>query len=334
MRGEDVARVEGAGPHVQLDVDPDIPQSRRVVGGLVAEDLGRADVEERRRQPREVGGAGRCGVRRDVVGADAVAEQGAPAGLVADPVPHADAVERARRRGAAAVVEHGVVEQLPDECRAAAVARGEGDARRESGAGARAREQEPVGAHAELRRVRGDPLERGVAVLERDGVGMLRRKPVFDGDQADAEVGHPGERRVEAAEPVAEHHAARVEHEHGRQRLRIGGACRRDDGCPDARAPVSRKLEVDGVQTLVGEHLLARRRGIRLAHEGDELGRDRRRKHAPDDSERRLELGVDPHGGHGAIVRGAARARPGMVGVGAVGWVRWWVGAGWECWRK
>ena len=96
---------------------PVAPHRPGVVDRLVPEDLRRADVDVGRRQPATGRRPWRGGVGGDVGPAPRVAEQRRPAGLVAHPVPHADAVELARRRRRAAVVEHRVVEHLPGQPR-------------------------------------------------------------------------------------------------------------------------------------------------------------------------------------------------------------------------
>src|SRR4051794_11695360 len=61
-RRERVEAVESARPHVQLGPAAGLPDPGRVGDVLVPERLGRADVDEGRRQPGEVVGPGRRGV--------------------------------------------------------------------------------------------------------------------------------------------------------------------------------------------------------------------------------------------------------------------------------
>jgi hypothetical protein len=80
--GEIVVPVERAGPHVELRISTGRPDRRSVGDRLVPEDLCGAHVDVRRRQPGQVGGAGRRGVGRDVGAGAPAPEQRVPAGSV------------------------------------------------------------------------------------------------------------------------------------------------------------------------------------------------------------------------------------------------------------
>ena len=71
--------VRRAGVDLQVDGHAGVAQPHRVVDVLVGEPVDGADGDERRRQPGEVGGPRRRGVRLDVGGALAVAEVRGPA---------------------------------------------------------------------------------------------------------------------------------------------------------------------------------------------------------------------------------------------------------------
>ncbi len=170
----------------------------RVVDVLVAEAVGAPDDDERGRQSRQVGRARGRGVDGDVVGPVEIAEVAAPAELVRVAAPDREALELARR-GDLPVAHHRALEQLEAERDLGAIASEQRERGGQPPAGAGPGDPEPLRVDAELVTVLVGPLQAGVAVFQRPGIGRLRREPVLH-RHADA-----GEQRAIAIEAGVVH---------------------------------------------------------------------------------------------------------------------------------
>ena len=140
---------------------------------------------------------------------------GVPAGGVGGAVPHLRIDHDAAARRDVAVVEHRVDEELERDRHLAPIARQQSEAGGEASAGAGAPDGDVGRVGAELRGGAGEPLQAGVAVLERRGVGMLGRQAVLDGSHHDAQLVGDGRAEVVVHGDAAHHEAATVDPEQG-----------------------------------------------------------------------------------------------------------------------
>lgn len=86
------------------------------------------------------------------------------------------------------VVERGFHQQLEPDRRAAAIARQQGERRRQAAACALPRDGDAVRIDIEARGFRRQPAKRRVRVLDAGRKRMLRRQPVFDGDHQTSDL--------------------------------------------------------------------------------------------------------------------------------------------------
>ena len=198
-------------------------QRRGVAQAVVADRVVLGDLHEGTRQPAEVGGVQRRGVRLPrVLTAEVVVAEGDAVGLAEDRRVRVLVDRGARQRQVGRRVEQA----LEGDGRSGAVAGHEADDRREVAAGAVAHHGDPRRVGAELGSARDEVDERRVAVVGRRRPAVGRRQPVVDRhhDRADR-CGHG------AAQPVgalvrAEHPAPAV-HVHDEREVALR-ALRRD----------------------------------------------------------------------------------------------------------
>ena len=281
------------GEHVQLGRDPGLLEAHRVVDVLVAEAVGPADHDERRREPRQVGRPRRRRGRRHVIATGEVAQHRLPAELVGVAVPHGEPVVVARR-GDATIVEHGTVEQLEGDRQLAAIAGQHCERGGETATGAEPGDADAGGVDPEVAGVLVQPPQRGVAVLERGGVGVLGRQPVVDRYHDAPELEDPRAEVTVVHRVVAEHVATAVDPQHGgpRRSVHVIRSARFGPAVPEH---AHRHVVVD--VDLLGGHPVDRRGrlegGEQVAELGQRLGGD------PDLGQHRQhlgELGVDRNG--------------------------------------
>jgi hypothetical protein len=224
--------VVAAGVDVELARDARLHEPLREGDVLIAEQVDGADVDVRRRQPGDVGGAGRC---RVLVGGLA-SEVPLPRLDISRPVPDPDVGDLVRRRRRVRVVDHRVDRHDEPQWRALAVACQQGGAESESAARAAAVDRQPVGVDAECDGVVRRPHQAGVAVPHRRGMGVLGGEAVLDGDDDCADLGAQHGRGGVLPGDVAENHAAAVDEEDAREHP--GGVDRPVDPNGDVRIAV------------------------------------------------------------------------------------------------
>jgi hypothetical protein len=120
------------------------------------------------------------------------------------------------RRRLAAVVEHRVDRHQKGERGAAAVPGEEGHAGGETTTGAPAVDGDAVRVDTGAPGLSGEPGQSGVAVLDRGGVGMLRRQAVVDRDGHTADGGGEGGGDDVLGLDAADDHPAPVDVQHTR----------------------------------------------------------------------------------------------------------------------
>ena len=189
-------------------------QPRGVPDDLSPEDVQVAGIEVGGREPAQIRLPRRRRVGRHVRAARTITEQGAPPGEVVVVGPHhaLDGDLRVDNRGA--VVEHRIDQQLQRQRRPSAVTGHQGDRGRQRPAGTVTDHRQSSRIDAELRRLRGQPLQRRVAVLGRGGMGMFGGGPVVHHQHRHPAVRHVGPHdRVVSAAGVSEveNHAAAVQ---------------------------------------------------------------------------------------------------------------------------
>ncbi len=162
VEGERLELVRHTGAQVELDLDASAAETLGVGKVLVAEYVELSDLDVGGRQPREVGRAGRGGVRRNVWPADRITEQRALPGAVVVIRP-----EREWRNGrighGVAVVEHRIDQYLPSQGRAAPVAGQQSERRGQTAAAAVAHDRDPARVDAQLGGVRAEPAQPRIA---------------------------------------------------------------------------------------------------------------------------------------------------------------------------
>ena len=200
-----------------------LPDPARVGDVLVAEGLGRADVDERRRQPGQVGGTRRRGVRGDVR-----PPRASPSSAVQPLVRARSQMPRPAICWADGVLLRSSSIGQSSSCPASA-----GPPRSRASRATPRRARRPRWPRRPRSRagsmpssgVLGGPDQPGVAVLDRRGVRVLGREPVVDRDHGEARVRRPVQQRRQVAGAVAAaDHAAAVDVVDGAgHRARPGG---------------------------------------------------------------------------------------------------------------
>ncbi|CAI7974664.1 hypothetical protein FRAHR75_1480005 [Frankia sp. Hr75.2] len=240
------------GVHVQLGGNAGRREPTCILDALVTEDVELAHLDVGRWQAGEVVCSGRRRVRRDVGPAVRGAEQRTPSGDVVVVVPARERCDRGIGRGVA-VIEHRVDQDLSGQCGAASVACQQGHRGGQSTASAVAHDRDPCWVDPELDCVVSQPPQRGVAVLHRRGVGVLRGEAILDRQHGDTGCRYvSGDPRIVEFD-TAENHSAAVEVEDGRSghRLARGIPAQGDSGA------------IVGVDLVVrGRHVLGCRQGI------------------------------------------------------------------------
>ena len=198
-----------AGVDVQLGRHPGTEEPGREVDVLVAEHIDRSDHDGGRGQAAQVLGPGRSRVDRDIAGVGGAAEIGPPAEHVGILVP--DRCGEGARHVGVAIVDHRVDQQLMGDGHLTAVAGEQGQAGRQSAAGAGSPDDQAVKVDAQLAGVANRPEQPGVAVLQGRGVGSLGRQPVFDRDHHAVELFGPAVEPRVVGEGGAEHVAAAMD---------------------------------------------------------------------------------------------------------------------------
>jgi hypothetical protein len=163
-----------------------------------------------------------------------------------------------------AVVEHGADQNLMAERGKGAVAGEQRGPRREAAAGTDSGDHESLGVDTELGRVLRRPRQSRVAVLDRRGVGVLRRQSVLDRHDDSTPIDHMGEEITQVRPAVPHDHPATVDVDDAS----LGASVL--DGAENQQSDVRRAFR-PGYLALLHPHPAARRQ-ILPFHPGEPLG--------------------------------------------------------------